>query len=309
MIARLVARMFNQSNEVAAVVVRPAVEQLEGRQLLSNSTIDRDFNGDGHQDILFRNYATGDMAVWYMNGTTRIGTASTAGSPADQDPDLNDQLVGSGDFNNDGHPDLVFHNASTGATTIWLEGGATGLTKQSVVTVQASGNLHFQAAAVGDFNSDGNPDIMFRNALDVNTDPVNAGTDPVWVFSGTTRTNVVFLPQATNNAWSVSGTGDFNQDHNTDVYFHNATTGQNAVWLLDGAFHRTDVVLLASNNPTTTFRAQAVLDLDNAGSPDIVFRSPNTGQNAVWLNGDNNNVVFLPSAADPNYQIAGAQTL
>jgi hypothetical protein len=34
-----------------------------------------DFNGDGMSDILFRNVATGSIAIWFMNGTAVLSTA------------------------------------------------------------------------------------------------------------------------------------------------------------------------------------------------------------------------------------------
>ncbi|MFC2142625.1 hypothetical protein ACFLR7_06805 [Acidobacteriota bacterium] len=34
-----------------------------------------DFNGDGKVDILWRSYADGRNAVWYMDGVSRTGSA------------------------------------------------------------------------------------------------------------------------------------------------------------------------------------------------------------------------------------------
>ena len=34
-----------------------------------------DFNGDGHVDLLWHHQTTGDVSVWYMNGTTATSTA------------------------------------------------------------------------------------------------------------------------------------------------------------------------------------------------------------------------------------------
>jgi hypothetical protein len=42
-----------------------------------------DLDGDGKVDILWRNQATGDLVVWHMNGTTRVGSSSLVPSRLD----------------------------------------------------------------------------------------------------------------------------------------------------------------------------------------------------------------------------------
>src|ERR1035438_4750220 len=59
-----------------------------------------DFNGDGKTDIVWRNTTTGDDAIWYMNGTTVIGVGALGSAP------LSWSIVGVGDFNGDGKPDI-----------------------------------------------------------------------------------------------------------------------------------------------------------------------------------------------------------
>jgi hypothetical protein len=49
---------------------------------LKSTTTIKDFNSDGHPDILWRNPATGDNYVWFMNGTTLTGSALLLNVPA-----------------------------------------------------------------------------------------------------------------------------------------------------------------------------------------------------------------------------------
>jgi len=35
-----------------------------------------DFNNDGHVDLLWHNGVTGELDIWFMNGVTRISTAT-----------------------------------------------------------------------------------------------------------------------------------------------------------------------------------------------------------------------------------------
>lgn len=69
----------------------------------------RDLNGDGRADLLWRNTATGQNAVWFMNGSASIGGGllATVG-----DPEWD--IVASDDFDGDGRADLLWHHRPTG---------------------------------------------------------------------------------------------------------------------------------------------------------------------------------------------------
>ena len=56
----------------------------------------RDFNGDGNCDILWRNGSTGQVVMWFMNGASAVGN----GSPGTVTTDWS--IIGTGDFNGDG---------------------------------------------------------------------------------------------------------------------------------------------------------------------------------------------------------------
>jgi hypothetical protein len=273
-----------------------------------------DFNGDGKPDILFRDIVTGQMTVWFMDGTTRIDTATLAGPGT---TNLNDEAIGTGDFNRDGHPDIVFKNTSTGAVTIWVQTGTNSLTTQRVVTVEALSSLEYKGASVGDFNNDGNPDILFRNirapiTVDNPGGSTDAGKNMVWVMNGFTHASTQFLAQEPDNAFKVAGVGDFNGDGNLDVYFHNSSTGANSVWLLDGNFSRTSIVQLGNSGADTTVAVlvpRAVENLTGTSTPDIILRDANSGHNQLWVDSSSSNVATLPDDTDLNDQIVGSQTL
>jgi hypothetical protein len=42
-----------------------------------------DYNGDGNSDLLWQNSASGDVAVWTLNGTTLTGAAIIGNAPGD----------------------------------------------------------------------------------------------------------------------------------------------------------------------------------------------------------------------------------
>ena len=78
---------------------------------------DRDFNGDGKADILWR-HTSGTLYEWLLNGTSIIGQ----GSPGSASTDWT--IVGVGDFNGDGKADILWWHTS-GTVYEWLLNGTT----------------------------------------------------------------------------------------------------------------------------------------------------------------------------------------
>jgi hypothetical protein len=76
-----------------------------------------DFNGDGKQDILWRNTQTGGVDIWYMNGPTILSRDHVA------TVSLQWKIAGIGDFNGDGISDILWQNTVEGSFVIWLMHG------------------------------------------------------------------------------------------------------------------------------------------------------------------------------------------
>jgi hypothetical protein len=130
-----------------------------------------DFDGDGKSDILWRNRATGEYAMWFMNGAT-ILSRPVIGAVAD----LNWSIAGVGDFDGDGKSDILWHNSATGSNSISLMNGATvagGATDFAAMT-----DLNWDIAGVGDFDGDGKSDILWRNRV--------TGENAMWRMDGAT---------------------------------------------------------------------------------------------------------------------------
>jgi hypothetical protein len=68
-----------------------------------------DFDGDGKDDILWRNDSTGQVYMQLMNGTMIVG-----GGLFYTEPNLAWQIVALGDYNGDGKSDILWRNDATG---------------------------------------------------------------------------------------------------------------------------------------------------------------------------------------------------
>ncbi len=155
-----------------------------------------DFDGDGHPDILWENFSTGQLLVWYMNGNTikKYGSAFTT-LPA------NWIVAGTADFNLDGHPDLLLENTKTGQVLVWYLTGATGTTILSYgKTFATLSDTNWSVVSTGDMNGDGHPDLTWHNK--------STGATDVWLMGGSLGTaigsyggNIGSVP----TTWSVVG--------------------------------------------------------------------------------------------------------
>lgn len=79
-----------------------------------------DNNGDGKADLLWYNPASGQTAIWHMNGHTQIGSAVVfSDAPGGWRP------VRFADFNGDGRSDILWINQGNAQVAIWLMNGFT----------------------------------------------------------------------------------------------------------------------------------------------------------------------------------------
>jgi hypothetical protein len=122
---------------------------------LPGFTVLGDFNGDGKLDIFVGNQLDVNAEIYLGNGDgTFLAPSIVNIEPTNSPPSI--EAVG--DFNLDGHLDVLFgHNDERGTGVSLLLGNGDG-TFQSVQNYLASGGSG--VAAVGDFNGDGAPDAL-----------------------------------------------------------------------------------------------------------------------------------------------------
>jgi hypothetical protein len=100
-----------------------------------------------------------------------------------------------------------------------------GFDRLATQFITAVADLNWKVAGVGDFNMDGNADILWRR--DGN------GANAMWQMNGF-AVSAAQLIQGLPVAWQVEGIRDFNRDVKADILWRNAVTGQNFIWQMDG---------------------------------------------------------------------------
>jgi hypothetical protein len=191
-----------------------------------------DFDREGSVDILWRNYSTGENAIWLMKETSILKYVAIG-----KLDNLDWHIVGTGDFNNDGYVDILWRNYSTGENSVWLMKG-TGTLKY--VALGKLDNLDWHIVGTGDFNRDGYFDILWRN--------YSTGENAVWLMKGMGTLKYVALSKLDNLDWHIVGTGDFNRDGYVDILWRNYSNGSNVIWYLKGTSVTTYVNIPAVTN-------------------------------------------------------------
>ncbi len=283
-----------------------------------------DFDGDGKQDLVWRNSSTGEVSVWLMNGLTYSSAAIIYADPAytvtntgdlsgDGRTDLiwrhtsgatvgwlmngtsyityatllsdpNWNVVRTADFNGDGKADLLWRNSSNGQTSIWLMNGLAPTASAIVLS-----DPNWQVTQVGDFNGDGKADLVWRNS--------STGQTALWLMNGTAILSSAFVMGDPN--WSVTHVGDFNGDGKSDLVWRNSSTGQVAIWLMDGVNASSAAVIFGDAN----WQVTNVGDFDGNGKSDLVWRHSGTGQTAVWLMNGTTAASSAIVMNDPNWRV------
>jgi ELWxxDGT repeat protein len=152
-----------------------------------------DFNGDGKTDLLWQHGTLGTLGVWFMNGTTSIGSAAlTPGSVSD----TNWRLVGIGDFNRDGMADLLWQHQTAGQLGVWLMNGTTR-TSMALLTPSQIADTNWKLTGASDIDRDGRPDLFWQHDT--------LGYLAAWLMNGTILTKPTLLSpaQVPDTSWRI----------------------------------------------------------------------------------------------------------
>ena len=161
------------------------------------------------------------------------GTALLSGADLTAVTDLNWQIAGTGDFNKDGNVDILWrYNGTGGRVRVWYMNGIGIIGGADLSAVP---DLNWQVGGTGDFDKDGNVDILWRyNGA--------GGRNRVWYMNGIAIRSGADLLAVSDLNWQIGGVADYSGDGNVDVIWrYNGSGGSVYVWRLSGsAFLGTD---------------------------------------------------------------------
>jgi hypothetical protein len=176
--------------------------------------------------------------------------------------------VNPGDFNADGHPDLLWQDTATGDVYVWLLNG-TSVTGGTHLAQGMDPAWHIVGTA--DFNSDGESDLLWQHET--------SGDVYVWLMNGTTMTGGTYVARSMG-LWRVVGTADLDADGHPDLLWQNAVTGDVYVWFLNGTTLTAGGYLVRSMD--VSWKIVATGDFNGDGRPDVVWEHQATGGVYVW---------------------------
>jgi hypothetical protein len=239
--------------------------------------------GSGNGTTNFTNTLSisGDGAKTFGTGTINsFGTTTWGGNTM-----AGGNGLGTGDFNGDGKTDLIWRQASTGATVMWLMNGAAILQSYDL-----GGSADWSVTGTGDFNGDGVTDLLWRQA--------STGETMIWLMDGTSLPDRLAAYNLGGSAdWSVTLTGDFNGDGFADLLWRQASTGQTVIWLMNGA-SLPNLVGSLDVGDSTDWSAIGTGDFNGEakGGTDLLWRQASTGSTVLWLpNGSSSSPTIKPA--------------
>jgi hypothetical protein len=118
----------------------------------------------------------------------------------------------------------IFWRDSGGTIATWQVSGSQ--IKKAATLARVTSN--WVVAGFGDFNGDGNTDLLFRDT--------NSGTVAIWFLNsnGGIQSSAVVATVATASTWQIAQTGDYNGDSYSDLLWKDSS-GNVAIWFMRGA--------------------------------------------------------------------------
>jgi len=215
-------------NASMASSATPPADSAHGISIIPSSNVDLlhwrpsgggDFNGDGHNDLLWRN-VNGQLYLWLMENNSIVTYMQIGGTNISS----NWTVHGSGDFNKDGHIDIVWRR-NDGLICIWYMSRLEFVTWGTLTPSYVGTN--WRIAGVSDLNDDLYPDILWRSAY---------GQNYLWFMNGSIMTTYQPLqPSYVRPDWIAEGLCDQDHDGNADIVWRNQANNHLIIWCTNGA--------------------------------------------------------------------------
>ena len=262
-----------------------------------------DFNSDGKPDLLLQSSAGTDIIVVMQEN----GVFKSENKVIQKNIEGSWKIVGAGDFDGDGYPDIVQYNMSDGRIFVYYWDGSHFVNARQIGRVE---DRAWRAVGVGDFDFDNRPDILLHNEV--------TGAVAVWHMNDTDVIGISALPNA-DPVWHAHAVYDLNADGHPDILWRNNSTGDVAIWYMDGTRRLvSDIFMTVSDH-----NLQLAGGLAYTGSnyfpyySRVLWRHQVTGWLAIWLiSGTTYQSVSyitdaqaIPSLNDPGWGVAATGDL
>jgi RTX calcium-binding nonapeptide repeat (4 copies)/FG-GAP-like repeat len=240
---------------------------------------DRIFGGAGDDIATYRGLSGQATIVRLANGSVRVSNALGDGTDILRgvetlrfdDRDLHISGYARSDVNGDGDSDILYFSQAGGAIGSFSmqDGFRTGTGAGTLVGDPASGAWDVQAT--GDFNYDGNSDLVLKNQSN--------GQFYIWTVQNGVQVGGRDLG-IIGTSWDIRSTGDFNGDGNGDLLWRDSSNGQFYVWTFNSNTVQTgatNIGVLGNN-----WDAGTAGDFDGDGDSDILLRNSTNGQVYIY---------------------------
>jgi hypothetical protein len=247
---------------VTGGVAQPAIAPIDYISGIVQAT--GDVNADGFADYAINNNGTIDLwtsanpangtGPQYLQSVGVFGSEWNVAALADIDGNLQD--------------DTILRNSTNGRVYIFMNGtlGADTTVTNDLGVLGSEWNV----AGTGDFDNDGDDDILLRN--DTTGQVYLYNMENGKVASGT---NIATF----GTDWNVDGVGDFNNDGLSDIALKNTATGQFYLLLTDqgGGYTGSSLGTIG-----TDWSIATVGDYNADGTDDLIWRNSTTNQVYLW---------------------------
>jgi len=233
-----------------------------------------DMTGDGKAEMVNANCKDNTLTVYVNNGDgtfqTGVYYADALSAPSGTTADLFPVAVSIADVNGDGKADIISANDDAGDVTILLGNGDGTVNVPSIG--YATGGFPNFPPIVGDFNGDGNVDLVVAD-LEYSLVFLKGYGD------GTFRSALDYYAPFTNGdpEGVTVATGDFNGDGNPDFVLGNCCATQAGITVFlsraDGSLQ--PGVTYVSANASQQLKYVAVADFNQDGKLDIAAADAN----------------------------------
>jgi hypothetical protein len=142
--------------------------------------------------------------------------------------DVRWQMAGTGDFNGDAQPDILWRHDVSGQNVVWLMNGHT-LVSGTFTNPPAFPDTSWKMVGTGYFDVGTQLDILWWNQ--------SSGQLVVWFMNGVDLVGGELTNPAglADTQWQPVATGDYNGDGREDIVWRHQGAGQNVLWYMGGA--------------------------------------------------------------------------